>query len=480
MKTLYTKPFVMRNPFTKITLVTLAVFTLVKTDLKAQQLPLFSQYYYNPFIYNPAFTGTDEMTNTYLIHRSQWKDMPGAPVTYALTIDGSVKEKEIGLGLSLFNDQTSIFSRTGLYGSYSYHLPFNSEHNVYVGLSGGIIDNKIDFNNANVTDVNDPLMYSTNRRKITSDATFGVSYFWKDLKVGFSVPQLLGTKINYDENNTNVYMRLRRHFIGSASYSYAINEDFTLVPCIMTRAAKNSPFQFDVNANVIWKNMVRGGFSYRFGYALGMNVGIKLNNNLSAGYSYEYVLTNVGPVSGGGHEIMLGFAFGKKDDKKIKEMEAKLQQTQNTSDSLARLLNEKDKQHDEEIEKLKQAIKEVEALKTSTGNTDGNSGNNDVEKDNLGSEKIRNEKVIDYSDEDGNTIPAGFYVVIESFKKKENAQKCKKAYEDKQIYLPKIMYNRVRGFYYVTIFFTDDETNASTVMEVIKKEKPDVWIFNMQ
>jgi type IX secretion system PorP/SprF family membrane protein len=447
---------------------------------EAQQLPLFSQYYYNPFIYNPGFTGTADQTNTYLIHRSQWKDMPGSPVTYALTIDGSVKEKEIGLGLSLFNDQTDIFSRTGLYGSYSYHLPLNSDHNIYVGLSAGVIDNKIDFSRANVTDANDPLMYSTNRRKVTSDATFGVSYFWQDLTVGFSVPQLLGTKINYDEDNTNVYMRLRRHFLGSVMYNVEINEDIKFIPSIMTRAAKGSPFQFDVNANFSWKDMVRAGLSYRFGYSAGMNLGVKLNNNLTAGYSFEYVISPVGQFSGGGHEIMLGYSFGNKDDKKVKELEAKLQQNQNTNDSLANLLNKKDKEHDEEIEKLKQAIKDVEASKTSTGNNGTNSTNTTDVKDDLGKSDVRTEKVVDYQDEDGNPIPKGYYVVIESFKKKENAQKCKATYEDKKVYLPKIIYNRVRGFYYVSVFYTDDQTNATTVMSVVQKEKADVWVFDLQ
>ena len=451
----------------------LIVASLFWMKSEAQQLPLFSQYYYNPFVYNPAFTGTAETNNAYLIHRSQWKDMPGSPTTYALTIDGSVKEKEIGLGLSLFNDQTDIFSRTGLYGSYSYHLPLNSEHNIYVGLSAGVIDNKIDFSRTNVTDVNDPLFYNTNRRKVTTDATFGLSYFWQDLTVGFSVPQLLGKKINYDEDNTNVYMRLRRHFIGSVMYNFEINEDIDFIPSIMTRAAKGSPFQFDVNANFSWKDMVRAGLSYRLGYSAGMNLGVKLNNNLTAGYAYEYVISPIGKFSGGGHEIMLGYSFGKKDDKKIKELEAKLQQNQNTTDSLSNLLNKKDKEHDEEIEKLKQAIKEVESSKANT-TTDKD------DHDNLGKSDFRHENVLDYLDEDGNAIPKGYYVVIESFKKKENAQNCKKTYDEKKVYLPKIIYNRVRGFYYVSIFFTDDQQNATTVMEVIQNEKSDCWVFDLE
>lgn len=468
MKTLY-----------KITLLA-SIFLYVNSN--AQQLPLFSQYYYNPFVYNPGFTGTSDMTNTYLIHRSQWKDIPGAPVTYALTIDGSVKEKEIGLGLSLFNDQTSIFNRTGLYGSYSYHLPLNSEHHIYAGVSLGVIDNRVNFASANVTDVNDPLLYGSNRRKITSDATFGVAYMWDKLKVGFSVPQLLGTKINYDENNTNVYMRLRRHFIGSVMYELELNEDFKFIPCIMTRAAKASPFQFDVNANFTWKDLVRAGLFYRFKYAAGMNVGIKLNNNLTAGYSFEYVINSVGAYSGGGHEIMLGFAFGKKDDKKINDLESKLDKAILSNDSLARELNKKDAEHDAEIKKLQEMIKNSATKDSTTGinNTPKDETDDKDEKDKIENNTVRVENVVDYSDEDGQSIPPGYYVVIESFKNKDNAKRSKAYYTEKKVYEPKIIYNSVRKFYYISVYFTDSEDNASTVMRVLQNEKPDVWVFNMQ
>ncbi|MBK9192175.1 MAG: type IX secretion system membrane protein PorP/SprF [Crocinitomicaceae bacterium] len=71
-------------------LITTGLAMLAIVSAKAQQLPLFSQYYYNRFIYNPAFTGVESQSSVYLIHHSQWKDIPGSPVTYALTVDGPV------------------------------------------------------------------------------------------------------------------------------------------------------------------------------------------------------------------------------------------------------------------------------------------------------------------------------------------------------------------------------------------------------
>lgn len=460
----------------------------VAIGAQAQQLPLFSQYYYNRFLYNPAFTGQEDQANAYLIHRSQWKDVPGAPVTYALTADGPVKSKEIGLGLSLFNDQTSIFNRTGLYTSYSYRYKVNEDHHLSFGVSAGVVDNKIDFSLASVRDVNDPLLYADNRRKITMDASFGVAYFFKDLTVGFSVPQLIGNKVKYLESNTNVYTTMKRHFIGSIAYSLMISEtqQIRFMPNIMTRYVAGTPFQFDFNANFDWKDMLRAGISYRHGYAVGFNIGAKVNKNLVAGYTYEYVISPIGAISGGGHEILLGYQFGSRggsssvDDEQIRRMNENMERAQLESDSLIRELKKKDTEHTSEIDKLKE---EIDALKKGAATNNEQGLNKDTAKTNVVepvNKDIRAENVADYSDENGNPINPGYYVIMGSFKVKDNALKSKKDYEAKEAYRPTMIYNKVRGFYYVNVFYSTDEGVALDIMEMLRKEKPDAWVFKME
>ncbi|MFN3343736.1 MAG: PorP/SprF family type IX secretion system membrane protein [Flavobacteriales bacterium] len=456
---------------------------MVAVNAKAQQLPLFSQYYYNKFLYNPAFTGTEDMGQAYLIHRSQWKDMPGSPVTYALTVDGPVKSNQIGLGMSLFNDQTDIFNRTGLYTSYSYRWKVNEDHHLTFGLSGGVIDNKIDFARVSARDVNDPLLYNENRRKITMDANFGVGYFFKDLQVGFSIPQLLGNKVKYNEGATSVYTVNKRHFVGSVSYSLMISEtqQIRFIPNIMTRYAKGSPFQFDFNANFDWKDMVRAGLSYRHGYAVGMNIGAKVNKNLVAGYTYEYVISPIGAVAGGGHEILLGYRFSGGgrggDDEQIKRMNENLDRAQMENDSLLRELKKKDQEHSTDIQYLKEEMEKLKKQQEQENN--GSSGKNHPPIEEI-NKNIRAEKAADYQNEDGTLLTPGYYVIMGSFKVKENAQKSKKDYSTKPGYNPTILFNKVRGFYYVNVFYSTDEETALQIMEVLRSEKPDAWVFKME
>jgi len=451
--------------YTIVLLITLAV------NSGAQQLPLYSQYFYNRFIYNPAFTGTESQSNAFLIHRSQWKDVPGAPVTYALTADGPVLKDKIGVGLSVFNDQMDIFSRSGIYASYSYNFKLADDHNLRLGLAAGVIDNKIDFSRSNAHDANDPLLYNVNQRKTTVDANFGIAYFWKDLNVGISVPQLLGNKIKYLESNTNVYTTLKRHLISSISYKVTLSETYAIdfLPSVMLRYVNGAPIQFDINANFSWKDMLRAGVSYRYGYAIGFNIGTKLNKNLIAGYTYEQVISPLGAYSGGGHEIMLGFSFGGKavDNDELDLLNQKIDESNAKNDSLANALQQQDAVHTEEIELLKEEIALMQSETIGTSDANGNQDNKEV----------RVENVSEFVDEFGNPIKPGFYVIMGAYKNKDNALNAKKALLTKHDAV--VLYKK-GDLYYVNIYFTENETAALKLAEELRVEQPDVWVFQLK
>ncbi len=461
----------------------------------AQQLPLFSQYYYNPFIYNPGFTGqsADEKANAYVIHRSQWKDVPGAPVTYAITVDGPVLDKKVGLGLSMYSDQTDMLHRNGIYTSYSYKFKLAEDHYLVPGLAFGMIDNRIDLSRSVVKDAGDPtLAGNTNRRKVTFDANFGVAYIWKDLRIGLSAMQLLGNKIGFLNNDgTGIYQKLSQQFIFSAQYGIMISESAKVkaIPSIMVRYTNGNPIGFDVNAIFEWNDIVRGGISFRAGQALGLNAGIRLNKTLTAGYTYELMLSSIKKYSGGGHEIMLGYSFGgpkEMDDTKMKELMSKIEQAQFRNDSLANEMRKKDAIHDDEINKLKakadslaKAQKDMGKNTNNTPNNNTNVTNNTNNTNDLPKGTIREELLSDYTDEAGNGISGGYYVIVESFRNIANAKTNKEFYEKQKQIKVLTIYNKKRKFYYNSVLYTTDEESAVDLVTEVKKEKPDSWIFKL-
>jgi type IX secretion system PorP/SprF family membrane protein len=295
----------------KLILASIAVCSLVGSGM-AQQLPLYSQYYYNQFLYNPAATGLTGETNAFLVHRRQWTGIPGSPVTNAFTVDGFMDDKNIGLGFTIFNDVQDITERLGIYTSYSYRLKLNEDMQLRMGLSIGFLDNRIDFSRAVVKDIDDPMLLGGMQRKSGLDANFGVSYNWKELRVGISVPQLIGQRMEFASYDLHSYYQLNRHFLGSVSYKYVFNEaqELALEPMALVRWVPNTPFQYDVNALVSWKQMVWAGVSYRSNYAVGLSARVKLFGNLSAGYAYDFMITPLKTSGGISHEFMLGYKFG--------------------------------------------------------------------------------------------------------------------------------------------------------------------------
>lgn len=295
----------------KLLLSALAACSLVGSGY-AQQLPLYSQYYFNTFLYNPATTGVTGETNAFLIHRSQWTGMPGNPVTNAFTVDGFMNEKNVGLGLNIFNDVQDINERLGIYASYAYRLKIDDDQQVRFGLSLGFLDNRFDFSKAVVKDASDPMMFSQMQRKSALDANLGVSYNWKELRVGIAVPQLLGQRMEFSNYDTRAFYQLNRHYLGTVSYNYTFNEEQQLAiePMVMVRWLPHAPFQYDINAMCSWKKMAWLGVSYRSNYAVGVNARVKLFGNLSAGYAYDFIITPLRTSAGISHEFMLGYKFG--------------------------------------------------------------------------------------------------------------------------------------------------------------------------
>ncbi len=122
---------------------------------KAQQLPLYSNYFFTPYIYNPAMSGQSGTTEIALVNRRQWTGVQGAPNTSAIAASGDLNDMKFGWSAYAYTDQTDIVSRSAIYGSYAYHIKFSDKNSVSLGLSAGYMNNAIDQSAINVDDDSD-------------------------------------------------------------------------------------------------------------------------------------------------------------------------------------------------------------------------------------------------------------------------------------------------------------------------------------
>jgi len=114
----------------KITILILIISTAIVAN--AQQLPQFTQYMINDYVFNPAIAGIESSYQMKTNIRNQWVGVTDAPRTTVLSIYGKYKDSNVGLGGVVFSDQVGPTSRTGLSLSYAYH--FSLTDNMKIGV----------------------------------------------------------------------------------------------------------------------------------------------------------------------------------------------------------------------------------------------------------------------------------------------------------------------------------------------------------
>lgn len=352
--------------------ISLALLLLLSVQFaKAQQIGMYSHYFFKPMVHNPAFSGHDGDINAMLVNRSQWTDFNGAPQLNIFTLDGRLTNKKVGLGLNLISDRKGITNRIGGNISYSYKLNINDNTHILFGISAGVIDQSINYSKALVEDSSDPFLFNDVQRKTTFDANAGLGFIWKELEFGIAVPQLAGNRINYvDNSNIRAYYTHARHYLGTLKYKIFISKEkgISVIPQALVRFVPNTPFQYDGTLLLDWREKFWIGATYKSDYAVGINAGICLHKQFYVGYSYDFIIGSIGQYAGMSHELMINLKFGKskKDDEEVKgaisKMAAKNDSTEKRLDSLQNELSINQDKISEDQRKIKENQDKIKEL----------------------------------------------------------------------------------------------------------------------
>jgi len=290
----------------------IATILLTMTTVSfAQQTPMYTQYMLNDFAYNPAIAGTKEYYQAKSNNRYQWIGITDAPRTYVLSVYGPHRKLDMGFGGLVFNDVTGPTSRLGVYGSYAYNVRIKDDLRFSSGLSIGLLQYKVDGSKITLHDEGDPSLGNNMYVDYLPDATMGIYFYATKYSIGLSVAQLFSSNVKFNELEQLGLNRLKRHMMLHGSYVFNINEDFSVEPMLMLKFVAPAPIQADINARVIYRNMVWAGFGYRTKDAASILVGYNYQDQLIFGYSYDMTFTDLRKYSSGTHELMIGARFNK-------------------------------------------------------------------------------------------------------------------------------------------------------------------------
>lgn len=294
----------------------------------SQQSPSYSQYTFNKFLLNPAAAGYEGYTTISLVAREQWVGFPGTPKTHALSIDSrllrnsfitknaSVRKKRrmssrsgrVGWAANVFNDHTDLLDRTGLEGTYSYHLSLPNSQ-LSFGLSGVFYQFKLSKNQVVLSDEQyDPIVDGVKGTLYIPDANFGVFYAAKDYYGGFSIKQIFQSSLQFGDKGSSEY-RYKRHYNFMGGYIYNLNDNFTLEPSFLLKIPTASKAQFELNTKVYYRQNYWAGLAYRTGKTMIFFFGLNYDKYYF-GYAFDYNFNQLMSQTFGTHEFMAAMKFG--------------------------------------------------------------------------------------------------------------------------------------------------------------------------
>lgn len=295
------------------------------------QDPQFSQYYAAPLYLNPAFTGTSEDHRFIANYRNQWPNAARGFVTYAFSYDVNLNHYNSGVGFLATVDQagTAGMRSSQLNFLYSYKWSVSNKWVVSAGLNFGYAFRSIDLNRLIF---GDQLQFDSDGNVPTDDQALfnlgntqyfdfnsGVLAYNKNFWFGFSASHL--NTPNRSLINQEAEVPLKTSFHGGVRiplYGGPFKKEHISVLAPSFVYKKQGRFdQLDIGVHFLYDPIMLGVW-YR-GIPLQQNVMDNISQDamvvilgfqfekLELGYSYDFTVSELGPISGGAHEVAVKY-----------------------------------------------------------------------------------------------------------------------------------------------------------------------------
>ena len=305
---------------TRYILVLAGLFILIQA--KGQD-PMFSQYYSSPLYLNPGLAGSVQQPRLIFNSRMQWTKLPNAFNTYAASADYLVEEWSSAFGLMTMTDKagSANLRNTSIAGTYAAKIRISEGWVFSPGITFGYASRSIDFDklvfgdmiihNGPTTDDAIGHLGNQNYFDFSSGAVIYNKTFW----AGFSGYHINQPNYSLLGEDARLPMRLSVHGGFRIPIKHAIlskSKLSSIAPSFVYKVQGEFQ-QFDVGTNIIFdpvmvglwyrgiptnKNYVEKASQDAMIFILGLNLQF-----IEVGYSYDFTISNIGPQSGGSHEV---------------------------------------------------------------------------------------------------------------------------------------------------------------------------------
>jgi type IX secretion system PorP/SprF family membrane protein len=278
---------------------------------KAQQEPLFTQYYFNTQTINPAYAGSWDNLGFMVLGRHQWVGMEGAPTTYTFSFQTPTKFENVALGLNIMSDRAGFEKRLMLNADYSYRLRVNRKTSLRLGIKAGVTSYSNNF--AEYTgypgDPVDPAFMSEADIRFMPNFGIGAYLSTTEYYLGLSMPKILNTDFRQNYNNYSTWAEIRHLFL-TGGMVFELSDDVKLKPTFLSRFVWGAQPVVDLSANFLLRDRIWLGANWRTGDSFGLIAQWIFDNQLRIGYGVDFATNRLRAVHSGTHEVMVSYEIG--------------------------------------------------------------------------------------------------------------------------------------------------------------------------
>ena len=290
----------------------------------SQENSIFLNDYLDPFISNPACTGSEYYPVLHLSARKQWVGFPESPATLFLSGNtrlgnydfydpkgfvnqGPLQLKDrIGLGASIFKDKNGPLATSGGLMSYSYSVPVTKESRLSFGLSVLMLQYSVNTSILKPDQIFDPYLLSGDNRIFKFNCGFGLYYSNSKYFIGTSLLKLFPgiSDINDLPKESPDYFMI-------GGYKFNINGDNMIFePSVELKKFSQYPLIIDTHAKLYIKKLNWIATTFSSSGNLNVQLGLRFYKMAYIGYGYYYTLGKIARFNYGSHEISLGINLG--------------------------------------------------------------------------------------------------------------------------------------------------------------------------
>jgi type IX secretion system PorP/SprF family membrane protein len=273
----------------------------------AQQYPVFTQYYFNELVLNPAYAGANVQLSATAMYRNQWVNFEGAPKTYSVSAHTAMKRNKIGIGLLVNHDEIGSYKNEHIFASYSYKIHW-PQATLAMGLQAGINLLGADYSKLDLMNPGDAAFYNI-VNTVKPNFGGGIYYTRKNFFFGFSVPFILNNKVAGSVESLMGALKEARYYFIRTGTVFALDgfQRVKMNPSLLIRMQEGQPLSADINNAFIFYDAFSIGASYRTTDSFITFLDLKITDKIHFGYSYDWTQSDLHRYSNGTHEFMINF-----------------------------------------------------------------------------------------------------------------------------------------------------------------------------